>query len=67
MGREQEEIIAQAIRDKIKTKYTGSCATRISASIGIAEYPMHGDTYLDLFKKADKALYQAKANGKISL
>ncbi len=36
----------------------------ISASIGISIFPYHGTTYEELFAKADKALYTAKANGK---
>lgn len=36
----------------------------ISASIGIAQYPEHGDTQLDLIKHADIAMYQAKKNGR---
>lgn len=36
----------------------------VSASIGIAIFPYHGKTYAELFEKADKALYTAKANGK---
>lgn len=36
----------------------------ISMSIGIAICPDHGNTFLELYKKADAALYQAKALGK---
>ena len=36
----------------------------ISSSIGIAVYPENGTQLLDLFKKADVALYQAKNTGK---
>lgn len=36
----------------------------ISASIGISIFPYHGTEYSELFEKADKALYTAKANGK---
>lgn len=35
-----------------------------SSSIGIAIFPYHGLTYEELFEKADKALYTAKAKGK---
>jgi len=37
---------------------------KISCSIGIAVFPAHGKTYSELFGCADKALYQAKAEGK---
>lgn len=36
----------------------------ISASIGGSIFPYHGTSYQELFEKADKALYTAKANGK---
>ncbi len=36
----------------------------ISGSIGIARYPLDGETYEDLYKAADKALYQSKKRGK---
>lgn len=37
---------------------------KISASIGIAQYPDDGCSFEMLYKRADKALYQAKENGK---
>lgn len=36
----------------------------LSCSIGIAEYPLHGEEYQDLFQHCDLALYQAKQKGK---
>lgn len=36
----------------------------VSASIGIAFAPLHGDTFEQLYLKADKALYHVKRNGK---
>lgn len=36
----------------------------VSCSIGVALSPEHGTTYAELFRKADQALYQAKARGK---
>lgn len=36
----------------------------ISASIGISLYPQNGETFLELYKSADKALYRAKESGK---
>ena len=35
-----------------------------SVSIGIALYPEHGTTYTELFKRADRALYNSKSRGK---
>ena len=35
-----------------------------SISIGVALYPEHGTTYVELFKRADRALYESKSRGK---
>ncbi|MGB3367240.1 MAG: diguanylate cyclase, partial [Acidaminobacteraceae bacterium] len=35
-----------------------------SISIGITKYPVDGDTFSELFKNADMALYKAKDNGR---
>ena len=37
---------------------------QVTCSVGVAIYPYHGTEYAELFKKADKAVYTAKANGK---
>ncbi|MBP5604444.1 MAG: diguanylate cyclase, partial [Ruminiclostridium sp.] len=37
---------------------------RISGSLGIALYPKDGDTFDELYKKADSALYKSKRSGK---
>jgi EAL domain-containing protein (putative c-di-GMP-specific phosphodiesterase class I) len=42
----------------------GSGDFHTSASIGIALFPIHGDTADDLLKRADYAMYQAKAVGR---
>ena len=44
--------------------YKGIQENTISMSIGIAICPDHGNTFNQLYKKADAALYQAKALGK---
>ena len=35
-----------------------------SVSVGISLYPDHGDDYTELFKHADRALYESKSHGK---
>lgn len=35
-----------------------------SVSIGVSLYPKHGENYKDLFKRADRALYESKSLGK---
>ena len=42
----------------------GTNVCTISASIGIAIYPEHGDNIVELTKKADAAMYKIKASGK---
>lgn len=37
---------------------------QVTCSVGVAIFPYHGTDYEELFKKADKAVYTAKANGK---
>ena len=36
----------------------------VTCSVGVAIFPYHGKDYEELFNKADKAVYTAKANGK---
>lgn len=36
----------------------------VTVSIGVAQYPQHGDHYTQLLDYADKGLYRAKAKGK---
>ena len=38
--------------------------THVTASIGVSEYPVDGNEYEELMRKADKALYLAKEKGK---
>jgi len=37
---------------------------RATLSVGVASYPQHGKTILELIHAADRAMYQAKAAGK---
>ena len=37
---------------------------QVTCSVGVAIFPYHGSDYEELFGKADKAVYTAKANGK---
>jgi len=49
----------------LQRKYTSNHITfKLSASIGIALSPLHGNNFNDLFRKADIALYHVKENGK---
>lgn len=60
--------ICLSISTHIKKLYVGELQdVAISASIGVAMYPINGISYLQLFRNADKALYAAKQSGKNTL
>lgn len=57
--------ILRAIRSSIAEAYRSQFKNfALSCSIGISVYPNDGQTYDELFKKADRALYIAKERGK---
>ena len=58
-------IIAEKILESLKTPFmVKGQEFRISASIGIAMYPQHGNSADALLKNADIAMYEVKASGK---
>ncbi|OOO00105.1 MAG: hypothetical protein ATN35_09105 [Epulopiscium sp. Nele67-Bin004] len=63
-----ETVLADRL-DKIISAFNntysdGTTTYEISASIGVACYPRDGDTFKQLSKKADIAMYNAKRHGK---
>lgn len=57
--------VASKILKTIVMPYTvGEREIVITASIGISVYPLDGDTYEDVVKGADTAMYQSKAAGR---
>lgn len=44
--------------------YSGENGDKITGSLGISVFPTDGDTYDELFRKADVALYSSKNEGK---
>lgn len=53
------------LSNEFHNNYTGeNNSYKISASIGAAVFPIHGDSFADLYKCADKALYNSKHKGK---
>ena len=57
--------VAEKIREQINLPVSLQGKTaQVSSSIGISVYPDHGKEADDLVKKADDAMYQAKAAGK---
>ncbi len=56
---------AEKILEVYRKTYSGEYKDySISGSVGIARYPDNGLSYEELYRNADKALYQAKALGK---
>lgn len=60
-------ITAEKILEAVRSEPFGTPGERpltITVSIGIAAYPLHGDTYKGLVGAADRALYRAKQEGR---
>lgn len=59
------QIKCNELCSKFHNNYTGDDGKyKISASIGVSLAGKHGDTFSELYKCADKALYQSKHKGK---
>lgn len=59
--------LANQLREAIaalKLQHFGKPLGQVSASFGLAFYPVHGNTGDELLRAADKALYEAKAAGR---
>ena len=58
---------AQDIADKLRKEVENlkfKTVNKITISIGVSEFKTKTDTFEDVFKKADQALYQAKTSGR---
>jgi len=63
---EVAELRAEYFREQIQSMpipYKGETLT-ITVSIGISSYPKNGQTWEELYRAADSALYRAKQNGR---
>jgi len=61
-------VLAKKVLDSIRKPYSlQEHNATISASIGIACYPDHGDTQKQLLRHADNAMYFVKQNGRNNL
>lgn len=59
------EHTAQRIVETLTQPFIiGADSAEISASIGVALFPMHGDSHNDVLRHADMAMYQAKDAGR---
>lgn len=58
-------IKCEELCEGFRNHYTGDDGNyKISASLGVAFFPDHGSTFLELYAQADKALYFSKHQGK---
>ena len=58
------EKLRQILSDMEVTYHTGKKAIKFSISAGYAMIPRQGNTFDELYRKADTALFTAKMNGK---
>ena len=61
---QKAKFINERITDAAKKLMGENMNIPLGASIGAVFVPMHGTDFADLYKKADKALYIVKQNGK---
>lgn len=63
--KENIEKIAPYLNTRLERVYEkDGQQVKISASIGVAFYPIDGSSFKDLYKRADIALYHTKENGR---
>ncbi|MBQ9487929.1 MAG: GGDEF domain-containing protein [Selenomonadaceae bacterium] len=55
---------SELLRSLDRTYESNNVSLPFSISIGVALYPEHGTSYTELFKRADRALYESKSLGK---
>lgn len=64
-GTEAADRIAAKVVESLATPFTvAGLELQISASVGVALYPEHGEDAHQLFNRADGAMYQAKQSGR---
>ncbi|MBI5789791.1 MAG: GGDEF domain-containing protein [Candidatus Schekmanbacteria bacterium] len=54
--------LAERIRNQVQTVFTGK--SKITVSIGVAAFPLHGNSVETVVQAADTALYKAKKEGR---
>ena len=66
LGLEQnkiDELCLMLVSEIAKPFQLKNCTANIGCSIGIASYPEHGSSFVDVLRAADIAMYQAKSQG----
>ena len=61
------EQIDRLLQDWKESQGVLALPQQVTISVGIAEVPKDGNNYEAVWQKADKALYQAKENGKAQI
>ncbi|MBN1606038.1 MAG: diguanylate cyclase [Polyangiaceae bacterium] len=63
---EQALVIAERVRAALETPFVTSDGQKleVSASIGVALYPDHGENERELLRAGDEAMYRAKKSGR---
>jgi diguanylate cyclase (GGDEF)-like protein len=56
--------VAEEIRAALSDGKAAMSGTRVTASVGVAMFPMHGSTLDEVIRVADLAMYEAKAAGR---
>lgn len=60
---QRAEILRQQVKE-LTVEYGGQLLSAISVSIGVAIYPEHGPSMVEVMRVADQALYRAKREGR---
>jgi diguanylate cyclase (GGDEF)-like protein len=63
LAKERAERIRSEVENNLKLGFNGK-TLKVTVSIGISIFPLNGHDCTELIAAADKALYQAKANGR---
>ncbi|UTC64818.1 diguanylate cyclase [Treponema sp. OMZ 788] len=64
IGKDQALTVAEKIRKQVEALRFEDPALKVTVSMGIAVFPIHGTAEKDLLSKADQALYAAKNWGR---
>jgi len=60
---QRAEMLRQQVKE-LSVEYAGQLLGAISVSAGVAVYPDHGASMIDVMRAADQALYRAKRDGR---